>query len=58
MTADVIAWLRSDEGEEWSRARSADGMTTAAPHMYDPHGDRNPGEDPCGRPPVTAEATG
>ena len=49
MTAEVIAWLRSPEGEEWSRERDRWQGSSAAPRMYqrDP-GD--PAEDPAGRP--------
>ena len=56
MSADVIAWLRSAEGEEWSRSRAAYQPTGTPPHLYQ-YGPGNPAEDPCGRPhaPFTPE---
>ena len=47
--SDVIAWLESPEGEEWSRDRTRWQPSSAAPQLRstDP---RNPAEDPCGRP--------
>ena len=53
MTADVIAWLRSPEGEEWSRSR-ASCITDPAPRFWI-HGPGDVSEDPCGRPPLGPE---
>jgi len=54
MTADVIAGLRSPEGEAWSRSRTAYQPTSTPPHYYQ-WGPGDPGEDPTGRPPLTPE---
>jgi len=55
MSADVIEWLRSPEGEAWSRARSAAGTTDTPVWMAAPLGSQDVAEDPCGRPPLAAE---
>ena len=57
MTADVIAWLRSPEGEQWSRDyhRPSPGSASGPPHLYQ-SGPGDPSEDPCGRPPANAAA--
>jgi len=52
MSADVIAWLRSPEGEAWSRERSAYQPTTTAPRFFQ-WGPGDPAEDPTGRGPIT-----
>jgi hypothetical protein len=55
---DVIAWLRSDEGEEWSRTRVQHQFWTGqAPSPAKDPGPVNAGEDPCGRPPLSREQT-
>ena len=56
MTADIIAWLESPEGEEWSRERARYQPTSTPPHYYQ-WGPGDPGEDPCGRGPVTPGET-
>ena len=53
MSADIIAWLRSPEGEAWSRDRNAHG-SSPAPRMWQ-ESLGNPAEDPCGRPPLEPE---
>ena len=53
MSADIIDWLRSPEGEEWSRTRFAYQPTSGPPIMYQ-HDPGDPAEDPCGRPPLPA----
>jgi hypothetical protein len=51
-----VAWLRSPEGEEWSRSRTlerAEGEPVVCPcpeTMWRPAGLLNAGSDPCGRP--------
>ena len=57
---EVTEWLESDEGVEWSRARSAASTTSGAPWMGAPLGSQDASEDPCGRPPIGTEdaATG
>ena len=55
MSADVIAWLRSPEGEAWSRERSAASATDNPLWMGAPLGSQEPSEDPCGRPPLSPE---
>jgi len=52
MSADVIAWLESPEGEEWSRDRTRYQTTTAAPRYFQ-WGPGDPAEDPTGRGPIT-----
>ena len=49
----IIAWLRSDKGEEWSRSRNVYGSSAAPKFWQESPGD--PGEDPTGRPPLTPE---
>lgn len=57
MSADVIAWLRSDEGEEWSRSRAQSSFFTGqAPSPYKDPGPVNAAEDPTGRPPTKGPA--
>ena len=53
--SDVIAWLESPEGEEWSRDRTRWQPSSAAPATYRTPGPVNPAEDPTGRPPLTPE---
>ena len=55
MSADIIAWLRSPEGEEWSRARTSWQPSSAAPSPYRNPGPVNPAFDPTGAPPLTPE---
>jgi hypothetical protein len=55
MSAEVIAWLRSEEGEAWSRARSAASTADTPLWMSAPLGSQDAGEDPCGRPPLSGE---
>ena len=56
-TADVVAWLRSDEGVEWSRDRAlADdpGRAVYLPTVWRATGPLDAWSDPCGRPPGAA----
>jgi hypothetical protein len=51
VTADVIAWLESPEGEAWSRERhdSAPPEITVASTLWRPApGHRDLSQDPCG----------
>ena len=58
MTADVIAWLRSPEGEEWSRSRAQSPFYGGqAPSPAKDPGPVDAEFDPCGRPPLTAAET-
>ena len=50
MSAEVIAWLRSDEGLKWSRERALHQSSSAAPSPYRYPGPVDPVWDPCGRP--------
>ena len=54
--AEVIAWLRSDEGEEWSRERNRQ-PTSAGLAPWRSLDQANWAEDPCGRPPLDPAAT-
>ena len=58
MSADIIEWLRSPEGEEWSRSRAQNpfyiGQGPSPSPAKDP-GPVNADWDPCGRAPLTAE---
>jgi hypothetical protein len=54
VSAEIIAWLNGPEGEAWSREEFAYQPGEAPPHLYQ-HGPGEPGEDPCGRPPLRAE---
>ena len=56
MSADIIAWLRSPEGEAWSREQFAYQPGSPAPRYYQ-WGEGDPAEDPCGRPPIKSAAT-
>ena len=58
MSADIIAWLRSAEGEAWSRARAirSSFFTGRAPSPYKDPGPVNAAEDPTGRPPTKGPA--
>jgi hypothetical protein len=50
---EIIDWLRSDEGEAWSRSRvQRDFWTGPAPSPAKDPGPVNAAEDPCGRPPI------
>jgi len=55
----VIAWLRSPEGEEWSRARAmADpGPIVIMRPWWRAKGPLPRRHDPCGRPPQARTAT-
>ena len=57
IAADIIEWLRSDEGEQWSRLR-ARSDASAAPRFWQTS-PGNPAEDPCGtpHPPFTGMVT-
>lgn len=60
MSADIIAWLNSEEGEEWSREQTRYQATGAG---LAPWRSLEPAvleDDPCGRPPLNPEdaATG
>ena len=53
--ADVVAWLRSPEGEEWSRSRTLERAGDPVVYMqvlWRATGPLDAGSDPCGRPPV------
>jgi hypothetical protein len=57
VSADVVAWLRSPEGEEWSRDRAlhrADGEPVACPPqtLWRPAGPMGSDLDPCWSGPV------
>ena len=52
--SEVIDWLESDEGWEWSRRRSDAGPMGGAAQMRR-DGPIDPAEDPCGRGPSTPE---
>jgi hypothetical protein len=54
VSAEIIAWLRSPEGEEWSRQRNQY-SSSAAPLMDRRTGPVNQADDPCGRLPLTPE---
>ena len=57
MTADIIAWLRSEEGEEWSRSRGQCPFYGGqAPSPVKDPGPVDAAEDPTGRPPVKGPA--
>jgi len=64
VTADVVAWLRSPEGEEWSRGRAlerAEGEPVFCPcpqTLWRATGPLDAGSDPCGRPPAGANRKG
>ena len=53
MTAEIIAWLEGPEGEAWSRGRGS--SSSSSPLAMFRYGLGDPGEDPCGRPPLTPE---
>lgn len=56
MSAEVIAWLRSPEGERWSRdfhGGPPQDLVIVTP-WWRSWGRRNTGEDPCGRGPKRA----
>jgi hypothetical protein len=53
--ADVIAWLRSEAGEQWSRIAHAGGavdVTAQPPTFWTPGGLLHPASDPCGAGPL------
>ena len=54
MSADIIAWLRSPEGEEWSRERTkrSTGAGVAPWRTLEPAVLE---DDPCGRPPLSTK---
>ena len=51
MSAEVIAWLRSPEGEAWSRGRAVRELSSPAPRMWQ-MSPGDPAEDPTGRGPI------
>ena len=55
MSADVIAWLRSPEGEEWSRSQPQSTFYMGQIPDMRRDGLVDPAEDPCGRPPLSPE---
>ena len=56
MSADIIEWLRSPEGEEWSRSRAQNPFYIGAgPSPAKDPGPVNADWDQCGRPPLTPE---
>jgi len=59
VSADIIAWLRSPEGEEWSRGRRQCPFYEGLDAGDDgPMGPGDVDEDPCGRPPLAATTEG
>ncbi len=56
MSADAGTWLRSEDGVAWSLTPPVYQPTANPVHLYQ-HGDGDPAEDPCGRPPLSAEET-
>lgn len=54
MSADIIAWLRSEEGEEWSRSQSRYNPGFAPDMRKTGPGD--PAEDPTDCPPIKGPA--
>ena len=58
MSGDVIEWLRSEEGEAWSRSRHQHNFFNGGPApspVKDP-GPVNQAEDPAGRLPIKGPA--
>lgn len=56
---DIISWLRSEEGEAWSRSRVQDDWFGGrAPSPVKDPGPVNAEFDPCGRGPIRLEVTG
>jgi hypothetical protein len=55
VTADIIAWLNSPEGEAWSRARHQNrhDLDPGLPPRCWQLDPGDPAEDPTGRPPIT-----
>lgn len=60
MSAEIIAWLRSEEGIEWSlsQAPSVFSFYMGQTPVMRRDGPINPAEDPCGRPHPKIAATG
>lgn len=59
MSADVIAWLRSPAGEQWSRAAHSGGPAEVAvqpPAQWHPGGLLHAKDDPCGAGPIPGGA--
>ena len=54
MSAEIIAWLRSAEGEAWSRDRTRYQPSGPIPAMYREPGPVDQAWDPCGRLPLAA----
>jgi hypothetical protein len=55
MSAEIIAWLRSPEGEEWSRSRP-ERLFYESPVLDETaQGPGNSDEDPTGRPPIAGK---
>ena len=52
MSTEIIAWLRSAEGEEWSRRRIECPFYSGQFPVMRRDGLVDPAEDPCGRPPI------
>jgi hypothetical protein len=57
MSAEIIAWLRSPEGEEWSRTRPQRSFWESPVVDEAVQGPGDAGEDPTGRPPITGKST-
>jgi hypothetical protein len=59
VSADIIAWLRSEEGIEWSlsQAPSVSPFYVGQTPVMRRDGLVDPAEDPCGRPPLKIAAT-
>jgi hypothetical protein len=56
MSAEIIAWLRSPEGEEWSRTRPQRSFyEDSGPGETVQQGPGDSDEDPTGRPPITGK---
>jgi len=56
MSAEIIAWLRSPEGEEWSRTRRQCPFYEGPdPGEMVQQGPGDAAEDPTGRPPITGK---
>jgi hypothetical protein len=55
MSADIIAWLRSDEGEKWSRDHhNRPSGVPNSPVIIATTGVVDLTQDPCGGPPLEA----
>lgn len=56
MSAEIIAWLRSPEGEQWSRSRPQCSFYESPVPDETVQGPGDVTEDPTGRPPVTGKS--